>query len=228
MDEGVQMGFLRVDKDLEALDNHIDRHWDKCKQAQEELCAAEGRIKVLEERSCSQHEMIEALMAHVEDMEGKLCHFKKGKEHEVRGALSPVLGSPIISGQDVNEGSSSDDSYHTPPVAGSTIPPSSSSSGSDEGHTLVLYNSRDSQLMKIHEELIENHSPVPVPRPVLDMAGLACLIMVCGQHAVCSLGHPKSTFHPYPFCCSLGEQNSTHRPSHLCSDLNIPFTTCHV
>ena len=163
MDEGVQTGFLCVDKDLEALDNHIDCHRDKCKRAQEELCAAEGWIKVLEERSHSQHEMIEALMACIEDMEGKLCHCGKGKEHKVGGASSSVLGSPIVLDQDVDEGSSSDNSYHTPPVTGSTVPPLSSSSGSDEGHALVLYNSQDSQLMKIHKELVENHSLVSIP-----------------------------------------------------------------
>ena len=118
MDEGVQTGFLHVNKDLEALDNHIDCCRDKCEKTQEELCAAEGRIEVLEERSHSQHKMIKALMAHVEDMEGKLCHCGNGKEREVGGALSSVLGSPIVLGQDIDEGSSSDNSYRTPPVAG--------------------------------------------------------------------------------------------------------------
>ena len=83
MDEGLKTGFLRVDKDLEALDQRIDCRQEECDKTREELHAAEGRIEVLEERSRSQHEMIEALMAQVENMEGQLCHCGKGKGRDV-------------------------------------------------------------------------------------------------------------------------------------------------
>ena len=216
MDEGLKTGFLRVDKDLEALDQHIDRRREECDKTREELRAAEGRIEVLEERSRSQREMIEALMARVENMEGQLCHCGKGKGRNVAEERVSFLDSPITLGRDIEEGSSSDDSYRTPPVAGSSIPPTSSSSGSSEEQALVLYDSRDSALVEIHEEIVANHHPVPIPSPCLDTAGIARLIAVRGRRAVRTLGRPKSSFHPYA-CCSIGERCSTHRPGRLCS-----------
>ena len=220
MDEGLKTGFLRVDKDLEALDQRIDRRREECDKTREELCAAEGRIEVLEERSRSQREMIEALMARVENMEGQLCHCGKGKGCNVAEERVSLLGSPITLGRDIEEGSSSDDSYRTPPLAGSSIPPTSSSSGSSEEQALVLapsvYDSCDSALIEIHEEIVANHHPVPIPSPCLDMAGIARLIAVRGQRAVHTLGRPKLSFHPYA-CCSIGERCSTHGPSRLCS-----------
>ena len=85
----------------------------------------------------------------VENIEGRLCHCEKGKEHKVRGELSLVFSSPIILGQVIDEESTSDDSYHTPPTAGSAIPPVSSSSSSDEENALVLYNSRQLCLLRL-------------------------------------------------------------------------------
>ena len=79
IDEGVKTTFTCINKDLVALDDHIDRRWDECKKALEELQAAKGRIEVLKEWSCTQCEMIEMLMAHVENIEGMLCHCGKGK-----------------------------------------------------------------------------------------------------------------------------------------------------
>ena len=216
MDEGLQTGFARVDKDLEALDQRIDRRREECEQAQEELRAAEGRIEILEERSCTQREMIEVLMARVENMEGKLCHCGKGKEcdAEVRG-LS-LLDSPITLGQGIDEESSSEDSYRTPLMAGSSTLPVSSSPSSIGEHALVLYDSRDPRKEKMENKLVTPQVPILVPSPRLDTAGITRLIAVRGQRAVRTLGRPKSTFHPYA-CCSIGERCSTHRPSRLCS-----------
>ena len=216
MDEGLKTGFLRVDKDLEALDQRIDRRREECDKTWEELRVAEGRIEVLEERSRSQREMIEALMARVENMEGQLCHCGKGKGCNVEEERASLLESPITLGRDIDEGSSSEDSYRTPPLTGSSIPPTSSSSGSSEEQALVLYDSRNSALIEIHEEIVANHCLVPIPSPCLDTAGIAHLIVVRGQRAVRTLGRPKSTFHPY-VCCSIGERCSTHRPGRLCS-----------
>ena len=98
MDEGLKTGFLRVDKDLEALDQHITRRREECDKAQEELRAAEGKIEVLEERSRSQREMIEALMARVKNMEGQLCHCGKGKGCDVEEGRVSLLDSPIALG----------------------------------------------------------------------------------------------------------------------------------
>ena len=98
MDEGLKTGFLRVDKDLEALDQRIDRRREECDKTREELRAAEGRIEVLEERSRSQREMIEALMARVENMEGQLCHCGKGKGRNVEEGRVSLLDSPITLG----------------------------------------------------------------------------------------------------------------------------------
>ena len=143
------------------------------------------------------------------------CDCGKGKGRDVEEGRVLLLDSPITLGRDIDEGSSSDDSYRTP-LAGSSIPPVSSSSGSSEEQALILYDSRDFALIEIHKEIVESHRPVPIPSPCLDTAGIARLIAVRGQRAVRTLGRPKSTFHPYA-CCSIGERCSTHRPGRLCS-----------
>ena len=143
-------------------------------------------------------------MARVKNMEGQLCHCGKGKGCDVEEGRVLLLDSPIALGRDIDEGSSSDDSYRTPPLAGSSIPPVSSSSNSSEEQALILYDSWDSALIEIHEEIVENYRPVPIPSPCLDKAGIARLIAVRGQRAIRTLGRPKSTFHPYT-CCSIGE-----------------------
>ena len=51
---GAEAAFVCVDKDLEALDQQVDCRWEKCKRSVEELQVANGKIAVLEERSCSQ------------------------------------------------------------------------------------------------------------------------------------------------------------------------------
>ena len=111
----MKTAFAHINKDLVALDDCIDCHQDECKKAQNELHMAKGRIEVMEERSCTQQEMLKTLAARVENMEGKLCHCGKGKEHKVREETSSVLGGPIILGCDINEGSTSNNSYCTPP-----------------------------------------------------------------------------------------------------------------
>ena len=42
----------------------------------------------------------------------------------------------------------------------------------------------------------ENIQPIPVPAPL----DIPPPYAVSGQHAICSKGVPKSSFHPYPFC----------------------------
>jgi len=129
MDEGLKTTVVRIDKDLGALDDRIGRCCWEFDLMSEELHKAEGKIDVLEERSRSQRDLIEALMARVESMEGHLCKCgekeDKGKavERVVDEVSSPVLGSPLVLNR---ETLGSDDSYHTPPAV------SSSSSGSDK------------------------------------------------------------------------------------------------
>jgi len=69
MDEGVKMGFSCINKDLEALDSHVNHCCKDHNFVAEKLKVAEGRIKVLEEQSCTQCDMIEKLITHVEGME---------------------------------------------------------------------------------------------------------------------------------------------------------------
>ena len=54
VDEGIRTAVKRIDEDLEALDQRVDRHCQECERTSAELEAANGRIAVLEERSRSQ------------------------------------------------------------------------------------------------------------------------------------------------------------------------------
>ena len=140
LDTGTRAGFTRVDKDLEALDQHINRRRAECEKTEEELRAAEGQIKVLTARLDTQREMIQDLIARVDSMEGKLCHRRKGKAREPLREVSSVLGSPLELGCEVPKDSGSDTSYHTPPVAGSSFILSSSSpvSEANKENSMVL------------------------------------------------------------------------------------------
>ena len=60
-------------------------------------------------------------------MEGRLCRCGKGKKWGALEEIPSVLNSPLVLGGDVNDGATSNNSYHTPPLASSSISPSSSS-----------------------------------------------------------------------------------------------------
>jgi len=111
MDKGVKTGFSRVDKDLEALDSHVNRRCKDHDFVLEKLKVAEGRVKVLEERSRTQCNMIEKLVARVEGMEDRLCCCQegKGKGKAVEVPTSSVLGSPLVLEHSL---AGSDGSYH--------------------------------------------------------------------------------------------------------------------
>ena len=120
----------------------------------------------------------------------------------------------------VEEDNTSDDSYHTPPLAGSSVPsiPLSIVEDSNQENLPnpgIGYISR-LPLSDITDGLMENLEPIPVPTPVLDSAGIAQLVAVCGQRAVRTLGRPKS-YHPYSRCCTIGRHSSTHRAGSCCS-----------
>jgi len=210
LDEGVRAGFSWVDLDLEALDQHVNCCCAECEQTETKLHVAEGQIEVLKEHVDSQRELIQDLLARVENMEGKLSHCGKGKAQEPLREVSPVLGSPLNLGQEIPEESASDDSYHTPPVASSSIPSSSSLVvESNKENLMVLYNSHK-PLVEIVDSPVENVVPLPVQEPSLDFASISWLIVVCGQRAIHSQGHPKPSFHPYALCCHPGRRSSSH------------------
>jgi len=84
-----------------------------------------------------------SVMICVKGMEGKLCCCGKGRKQEVLEEISSILDSPLVLGEDINNGVVSDDSYHTPPIASSSLPPSSLAK-SDKENLVVLYNSQES------------------------------------------------------------------------------------
>jgi len=205
MDEGLKTAVVRIDKDLEALDDRIGCCRQEFDIMSEELHKAEGKIDVLEERSRSQRDLIEKLMTHVESMEGRLCKCGekvdkgKGTEQEVDDVSSPVLGSPLVLSCDTL---GSDDSYHTPPGTSSPV------QGSDKENV-----DSSATLVEIKDD--ENEVAIPVVPPPLNFAGIHHLVAVRGQRAARTLGPPRS-FHPYACCCAIGDRDSTHRPGDLC------------
>jgi len=199
MDEGLKTAVVCIDKDLEALDDRIGRCCWEFDIMSEELHKAEGKIDVLEERSCTQRDLIEKLMARVESMEGRLCKCgekaDKGKEveQEIDDVSSPVLGSPLVLSRNAL---GSDDSYHTPPGTSSPV------QGSDKENI-----DSSATLVEIKDD--ENEVMIPAPPPALDFVSIQRLVAVHGQHAVRTLGPPRS-YHPYARCCAVGDRDSTH------------------
>jgi len=171
----------------------------------------------LKARVETQQELIQDLFAHVEEMEGKLCHCGKGRAREPLQEVSPVLGSPLELGRDIPKESSGDSSYRTPLITSSSSIPSPSLPASkvNKENSMVLYDSHIS-LVEITDSPVENVVLVPVQELSLDFAGISRLIVVHGQHAVCSQGRPKSSFHPYTSCCRIGRRSSSHGSGDLC------------
>ena len=128
--------------------------------------------------------MIDQLMAHVKNMEGKLCHCGKGRDHQVLGEVS-ILGSPLVLSREVPEDTGSNDLYHTPPITSSSIGPSSSPSDTDKENTLIIYDSHASLLQKIKDEPVEDAQPLPVPALGLDFTSVSRLVVVHGQCTIC-------------------------------------------
>ena len=129
--------------------------------------------------------------------------------------IPSILYSPLVLGEDVNDGVINDNSYHTPLIASSSLPPSSLAKSNKE-NLVVLYDSWESHLVEIIDDPAENVVLVPVCKPSLDFSGISQLITVYGQRASRTMGHPKLVFHPYAFCCCLGRRSSTHQPGNLC------------
>jgi len=217
IDKGTQTSLRRIDLDLEVLDSCVNHCCRECETTEAELRLAKGRIELLEERLSSQRELIEQLMARVKDMEGRLCCCGKEKGKEIMEVVPSLLGSPLVLDRPLEEDNNSDDSYHTPPIASSSIPSQSSlADESDKENVLSFGISYDPKiiLVPIGEAPPENTVAIPVRETTLNINGLECLIAVCGQHAVHTLGWPKSSFHPY--LCPIGVWSSTHCRSSAC------------
>ena len=221
VDEGIRTAIKRIDEDLGALNQRVDRRRQECKRTSAELEAANGKIAVLEERSRSQQLLIEQLIARVNSMEGKLCRCDegKGKGRAALEEVSPALGSPLVLGQAMDEDRHSDDSYHTPPLTSSSAPASSSPSELDKENVEIV----PSGLVEIIEGSSDYDVPLPVPAPVIDLARFNHLIAVHGQRAVRKSGPPKLVYHPYSHCCNIGARSSTHQPRTHCSRQRLGY-----
>jgi len=216
VDEATQTSLRHIDLDLEALDGWVDRRCRECETAEAELCLAEGRIELLEERLANQRGLMEQLMARVDGMEERLCQCGKGKGKEAEEMVS-LLGSPLVLDCSKEEDINSDDSYHTPPAASSSQPSSSSPVYDSDKENVSSFGpgwELKVVLVPIGDAPPENAVAIPVREPTLNLSGLDCLIAVHGQRAVRSSGRPKSSFHPY--LCPIGVRSSTHRQSDAC------------
>ena len=196
MDEGFQSAITRVDKDLEALNKHIDCRRLENEDLSAKLVQAEEKYHRLTDRFEIQEANMVQLLSRMSEVEGQLCHCK-GKDR----ASSEVLGSPIIIGRgDMFEPAVPEEMFHTPPGSDSLSNPSSSSAGG----TLV--------------EIVEDPIIVPeenmVAIPVMDPS----FIQVRCQRAVRTGGSPKGRASPYPSspCCRSGSRSPIHRHGSLC------------
>jgi len=220
INEGIKTAVTRIDKDLEALDQRINRRHVECERMEQSLCSALNQIADLERLSHAQSEINNTLLERVDAMEGNLCHCNQDSCGSTQEAPSSLVGSPLEFGHQVDEGNVSDDSYHTPPLAGSSVPsiPSLIVEDSEQKNSsnVGIGYIPCVPLSDITDGLVENSGPIPVPAPVLDRAGINRLIAVRGQRAVRTLGRLKS-YHPYPRCCAIGCQSSTHRAGSCCS-----------
>ena len=220
IDKGIKTAVTHIDKDLEVLDQCVNRCRQECECTEEALHVAEGKIEVLEEQSCSQCEMVKKLLAQVDVMKGQLCYCNE----EARGATQEntfsLLGSPLVLGCLLEENYDSANSYHTPLAGPSalSIPFSSITNSNKEN----LFNPGVGYVTSspIVEGPLENMDPIPIPTLVLDMDGINCLFMVCGQQAVCTLGRLK-IYHSYPFCCPISHHSSTCCASSCCSHTKV-------
>lgn len=204
VNHGCKTTFEHINKDLEALDGHINHHSQECEQTECSLQVTEGKVTVLWEQVQSQWGMIEELIAHVDAMEGKLCWCasNKGKER-----MEEILGSPLVLDHPMDEDRSKSDLFFTPSMGSSSLPPAPSPALSDPYNTSQF--GIGFILKRIEEAPAENKKPIPIHLPSAEASGLNALVVVCGQCAVHTLGCPKSTYHPYSFeCCALGVQSS--------------------
>ena len=107
-----------VESDIQDLASRVDRRRAEFDALDISLDLAQDRIASLEHLTNAQDDAIKVLTAHLDSMEGRLCHCSsKGKGRKVEVESVPgVLGSPINLG-DSSDGDDEDssDSYHTPP-----------------------------------------------------------------------------------------------------------------
>jgi len=74
IDEGIKTAVTRIDQDLEALDQRINRCRLECERSEQSFRVALDRIATLERLNNDQSLVNDALIKRVDAMEGKLCH----------------------------------------------------------------------------------------------------------------------------------------------------------
>ena len=84
MDEGFRNAVARIDKDLEELNNRIDRRRAECDEV-------ERRLAELVVRNAEKSDTIDLLKVQVESMVGQLCQCNKENEE-----VPSVLDEPIV------------------------------------------------------------------------------------------------------------------------------------
>ena len=82
LDEGLQSSVQQIERDMELVDDRVDRRREENEKLTNDLRVAEARIELLEEFSRTQRSVLERLSARMEAMEGNLCRCVKGKERE--------------------------------------------------------------------------------------------------------------------------------------------------
>lgn len=203
VDEGVKVAIDRIDKDLNELDERVNRRKDELRRLEETVDSQKELIALLEQRSKTQRGMIEDLMSKVDRMEDRLCHCGKDK------AASSAGDSPYVLDPPVEEERTIEDLYYTPPSS---------------SNALVVYDSDPAPpLVDADEENKENEEAIPVPPPVLNLEALHRLAEVRLQRAFRTKGPPRE-YHPYRRtpCCILAPRDSTHRRGPLCSTVRLP------
>jgi len=222
MDEGVVTLVPRIDADLKALDERVDRRRRECDATAKDVELLQRRLDELDPLVNAQEAEIAILHARVGDLERSLeknrcrCSQKEGKgkgKEVLKVHGSPVLGGPIELVPATSGEESSGSSYVTPPMAGaSALSPS---------------DCCDVPKLELIQEDKENNTPRPGIGYYLDevvaelgnrdeesfspgnraivkavktnvLAHRSDIIAVRGQRAVRTLGRPKSLFHPYP------------------------------
>src|SRR6267378_919691 len=195
--EGLNLAVSRIDADLTALDERVDRRRRECETNEAVLELYKARLEELEK-------LFDAQSLRMAELESKIdmvaCRCGSSDENKENEEAVSVLESPIILQDSPTSASSSISSYLAPPVANE---PSTSSL------TLVAdENQENESRLGIGARIALGRmdrlpgllsSPREYVREVqaITQEHSADIIGVRGQRAFRSLGPPKSRFRPY-------------------------------
>jgi len=140
--------------------------------------------------------MIKELITCIDSMEGKLCHCTSNKG---KGRAEESLGSPLFLDHPMEEDQSDSNAFFSPSLVQQSLPSALSPTPSDLHNTSHFGLSWT--MKKIEEGPSEKEEPilVRVHESSVEAVELKALVVVHGQHAIHTLGRPKSAFHPYSF-----------------------------